>query len=665
MTYEVPDSNTAILETPDSAENISKDCDSLSNHQSVLSNSNQGFSSTGEEESFAEGGRVLGRARALVDCTPSPYDKDGLAFKKGDVIDILAKSSSGYWVGRLRNQIGHFKFINVEEIQNGDRKTSKRRLSSFEQKSNLAKTLEDLLEHLGLEVYMNVLVLNGYHNLDSLKGVEEQDLISLGIVNSDHRMKLLNAIDYFEDLSLGTAVSSGSVEGTQSPLHQQKSNHVPFSSKLFSSPRRRSESCSSNVADSYLPQHSYSPKVSNSDSYPETAYTCNEINNLDYGMPTVTRNNGTEQIDDDRHREILNIPLNRPSDKLYFYSDLHSNQKIHYSYGRGISAYSEQLYFSRAGLVIDTPNKSHLLSQMNYLEKLSDFSVGGNTFNHLNGSIYPNSGAYITKEEKYLMESSRRKLKDQMRSFGMPQDTNHVEQRRNESDFNGYLDETSFQNLESGQNNSKSLTLPRQMKGCPPGDLLILQATDVYKSERKGKKSRRRKESPQPILQCSTQPFTLDDFVAKKLQDEQIDLCAEPYTDKTGFCGIPPALVQRYADELQQDIFDVAEALDRERIRALQMRGRPAVPNDFLADSCCEPVVEANYSNLSDWLISLGLPIYEKLFHRNGCTELYHIASLKDKDLIRYGIENAKHIRLLTTAIEALHIHIEHCQYIA
>ncbi|GIY06413.1 SAM and SH3 domain-containing protein 3 [Caerostris extrusa] len=69
------------------------------------------------------------------------------------MIDILAKSSSGYWVGKLRNQIGHFKFINVEEIPNGDRKVSKRRLSSFEQapKSNVAKTLEDLLEHLGLE----------------------------------------------------------------------------------------------------------------------------------------------------------------------------------------------------------------------------------------------------------------------------------------------------------------------------------------------------------------------------------------------------------------------------------------------------------------------------------------------------------------------------------
>ncbi|GIY02039.1 SAM and SH3 domain-containing protein 1 [Caerostris darwini] len=388
-------------------------------------------------------------------------------------------------------------------------------------------TLTDLSE----QVYMNVLVLNGYHNIDSLKGIEDQDLISLGIMNSDHRLKLLNAIDYIEDLTFGSTVSSDSVD-SHSPLHQQKANHIPFSARHFSSPRKRSESCSSNVPDSYLP---YSPKVANTDSYPEASYTCNEINNLDYGMPSVTNKNGPEQLEDERSRDILNIPLTRPPDKLYFYSDLHSNQKIHYSYGRGISAYSEQLYFSRAGLVIDTPNKDHLLSQMNYLEKLSDFSVGGSTFSHINGSIYPNSGSYITKEEKYLMESSRLKLKDQMRTFGMGKDSNHFKQRRNESEFNGYLEETSFQDLEPSETNGKSLTLPRQVKGCPPGDLFILQAADAYKSDRKGKKSRRRKESPQPILQCSTQPFTLDDFVTKKLLDEQIDLCAEPYTDKVGF----------------------------------------------------------------------------------------------------------------------------------
>ena len=44
-----------------------------------MSSSNQGFKE--EEESPVESGQVLGRARALVDYTPSPYDKDGLAFK--------------------------------------------------------------------------------------------------------------------------------------------------------------------------------------------------------------------------------------------------------------------------------------------------------------------------------------------------------------------------------------------------------------------------------------------------------------------------------------------------------------------------------------------------------------------------------------------------------
>ncbi|KAG5344820.1 SASH1 protein, partial [Acromyrmex charruanus] len=59
-------------------------------------------------------GPVLCRARALVDCTPSPYDKDALKFKKGDVIDVVQMNKSGLWKGVVHNRIGHFKFINVE-----------------------------------------------------------------------------------------------------------------------------------------------------------------------------------------------------------------------------------------------------------------------------------------------------------------------------------------------------------------------------------------------------------------------------------------------------------------------------------------------------------------------------------------------------------------------
>jgi len=60
--------------------------------------------------------RVVGRARAKVDCNPCAYDKEALVFKQGDLIDILERHQSGTWVGRCGNQVGHFKFINVTEL---------------------------------------------------------------------------------------------------------------------------------------------------------------------------------------------------------------------------------------------------------------------------------------------------------------------------------------------------------------------------------------------------------------------------------------------------------------------------------------------------------------------------------------------------------------------
>ena len=325
-----------------------------------------------------------------------------------------------------------------------------------------------------------------------------------------------------------------STESKASPLHRSKLNRPSVLQPhhdVYNSPRKRSDSFSNNLLEPYVPCLS-----NNTDAYTVDSYKPIEINNLDYGS---SRCNGLQTKEDDS-RDILNIPPNKPPDKLYFYSDLQSNKKIHYSYSRGFSAYSEQLYFTRSGLVIDSPDKDHFLSQMNYLEKLSDLSVSGSTFNHLNGSVYPNTGAYITKEEKYLMESSRRKLKEKLHSFS--HDVNNIEQLRDESDFNGYLrsseesPDAPFGNsypITEPQNNGKSLTLPRKKKGYLNNDATFKSTvSNMYRSDRKGKKSRRRKESSQPLLQCPVQPYTLGDFVAKKLQEEQIDLCEEPYTDK-------------------------------------------------------------------------------------------------------------------------------------
>jgi len=37
-----------------------------------------------------------------------------MLFQKGDVIDVVQMNKSGLWKGVVHNRIGHFKFINVE-----------------------------------------------------------------------------------------------------------------------------------------------------------------------------------------------------------------------------------------------------------------------------------------------------------------------------------------------------------------------------------------------------------------------------------------------------------------------------------------------------------------------------------------------------------------------
>ena len=48
---------------------------------------------------------LSGHARAIVDYTPSPYDRDALRFKKDDIIDIISMNASGLWRGRSQGKV--------------------------------------------------------------------------------------------------------------------------------------------------------------------------------------------------------------------------------------------------------------------------------------------------------------------------------------------------------------------------------------------------------------------------------------------------------------------------------------------------------------------------------------------------------------------------------
>lgn len=117
---------------------------------------------------------VLCRGRAIVDCMPSPYDKDALAFKvtivyfktflsnhliasylymhaclqKGDIIDVLQMNNTGLWKGMVHNRLGHFKFINVEIIN--DRFPRRGKWSQkYKQKPG---SVPELLQRMNLQV---------------------------------------------------------------------------------------------------------------------------------------------------------------------------------------------------------------------------------------------------------------------------------------------------------------------------------------------------------------------------------------------------------------------------------------------------------------------------------------------------------------------------------
>ncbi|CAL4064903.1 unnamed protein product [Meganyctiphanes norvegica] len=166
-----------------------------------LPSSVQGAGAPGSNRSSLSGedtepytGPFIGRARALVDYQPSPYDRDALKFNKGDRIDIITKNPSGLWKGCVEGRVGTFKFILVEEEVERPARRSRGWRSSATTRRGRSRTLEELLTRLKLSHLIQVFVLNGYEDLDQFRDVEKADLDCLGITDPETRAKLLTAV---------------------------------------------------------------------------------------------------------------------------------------------------------------------------------------------------------------------------------------------------------------------------------------------------------------------------------------------------------------------------------------------------------------------------------------------------------------------------------------
>ncbi|XP_017847608.1 uncharacterized protein LOC108603365 isoform X3 [Drosophila busckii] len=174
------------------------------------------------------------KAKALVDSLPNPYDKDALKFKKGDLIDVLSMNASGIWKGRCHGRAGHFKFINVEVLPEQQRmkNSSSKTLAPGARLGNNAggpSSVEDLLVRIGLKEYTSVFVLNGYEDLELFKELEPADLDYLGILNQEHRAKLLTAVQLLHDIESTNFARTGSdvdIAGSSSENDEARLNNI-------------------------------------------------------------------------------------------------------------------------------------------------------------------------------------------------------------------------------------------------------------------------------------------------------------------------------------------------------------------------------------------------------------------------------------------------------
>merc|ERR1719278_1396570 len=158
-----------------------------------------------------EDDRVVCEAIAVKDCYPSPYDRQALAFRRGDRIEVVKMGPTGIWRGRCRGREGNFKFIDVRvERQSNKQRTSE---ASPTRRISRSQSVSDLLSSMSLENLTSVFVLNGYDTAEDIEQLNEEDLEYLGITEEVTREMLLDTARHLasRDSALDLDSSSSSI----------------------------------------------------------------------------------------------------------------------------------------------------------------------------------------------------------------------------------------------------------------------------------------------------------------------------------------------------------------------------------------------------------------------------------------------------------------------
>ncbi|XP_051276795.1 SAM and SH3 domain-containing protein 3 [Dicentrarchus labrax] len=179
---------------------ITRQLSGSSDRQSLDSGYCQRDSMRLEENGVSYNGPFCGRALVHTDFTPSPYDVESLKLQKGDIIYIIEKPPVGTWTGKLNNKVGSFKFIYVNLLPDDSPPARRRRQNSKTHRTkSKPKTLEEVLDSIGLTELSSLLSMHGFQSLEDFAGLKESHLNELNITDPEQRSKILNASELLRD----------------------------------------------------------------------------------------------------------------------------------------------------------------------------------------------------------------------------------------------------------------------------------------------------------------------------------------------------------------------------------------------------------------------------------------------------------------------------------
>ncbi|XP_053736730.1 SAM and SH3 domain-containing protein 1a isoform X1 [Synchiropus splendidus] len=676
-----------------SGQTVSTTDSSASNRESVKSED-------GDDEELPYRGPFCGRARVHTDFTPSPYDTDSLKLKRGDVIDIISKPPMGTWMGLLNNKVGTFKFIYVDVLNEEEEKPKRPVRRRRKGRPPKPTSVEELLERINLKEHMPTFLFNGYEDLDTFKLLEEEDLDELNIRDPQHRAVLLTAVELLQEYDSSSDPEHGGLSGSQEKLlsegrgvvgdsprdsgcYESNENLENGKNKKASRSGRSSAGLQSpdypTLPLTFSDEHIQQNGKSQSSKFPKNPFSKSSLK----GFSLLRKPRRHSHLPASRSCEGLDAPEPRvPRKRSQSLGDLRLepghvpvlNLEIKAAKEGPMSeGNSPAKSPAQNGPPKVSPKRPPVPSQLP-LRSPCPTTQPPNLPEHFpspTASPPESSGsrdrAIRTHSKKPPVpppvpaKKSKERLANGLRHAPLslpsspsptPSPTHSLTRSHPSSPITRHCGSPGAPALpaktpstpSSPCTNSSTSSVGEDSGTTPPPPWL----SDLGGKVAVSRKLSHTKMSPDLLT-----------LLEQRLEAEGIDLTEEPYSDKHGRCGIPQLLVHRYSEDLDQPVKDVASNMDQLRVRELRKQHRMAIPSGGMTEMCRKPLTSGNASTVSDWLVSIGLPMYAGALAAAGVDSLSRVAVLTESVAWEAGVREERHVRRLLSEARLLSAHRE------